>query len=91
MSCSVVTFSTPQEVVPEYCCALGKEMACQTTSLETGLENLTPSTTKPLPEQKRPHFPVYRGRGLWDSSDKEVPQKAPTLQGMVDVWKPSCS
>lgn len=57
VSRSVVTFPTPQEVVPEYCCALEKETAYQTAFLEMGLENLTLSTPKPL------SFPCTGGQG----------------------------
>ena len=74
MSRSVVTFPTPQEVVPEYSRALEREGLSYNT-LRYWTQGSDPEYQRALPKQKHPHLPMSRGTGLWDSSVEKLPKK----------------
>ena len=81
MSCSVVTFPTPQEVVPEYSCALERESLSYNT-LRYWAQGSDAEYHRAPSEQKHSHSPVFRGTGLWDSSVEKFPKKLlPSMVG----------
>lgn len=89
MSCSVVTFPTPQEIVPEYSCALGKSNSLSDSPLDTGLQDLTPGSTQPLLSRNTLRFPCMGGQGSACPGREEFPREQLPSRWR-DVWKPTC-